>query len=189
MMNDSMSDLLILIVTLGIVVGIGLGALLPLMDSDLMGYNENLDDKSVTQSFEDVGAAQYQGDMNILEAMLTLQVQDEKIPEPRVITKHGGASAGSEILIDGTFKNTLLADTNLLFNDVTNYYKNKNVRDIDKLHTFKPEVMKSRYAFTYYFLDTKISGTPTLEHRLELSMTRGWDNAEGEKKLYTLEAH
>lgn len=158
-----MSDLVLLIILLGVVVGIALGAVLPLMDADLMGYNEKLDDKSVTVSFEDAGSAQYNGEMNIMEALLMLQVQDEKMPEPRIVTVEGGSvTPEGKIEIDGTFKNTLLADTNNLWQDTLKRYG--NIDNVGKGHTFRYE---------YFFLDTKDSGgNPVLEERMELTRVK-----------------
>ena len=84
-MTDGILDITVLILVLGIVLGACFGFVIPIIDNTQMGFDESLDDKSATFMVEDKNSASYTGDMNIVECMLTLCVQDSKVPAPKVL--------------------------------------------------------------------------------------------------------
>lgn len=85
-MTDGVLDLLAMILVLAIVVAIGFGLILPLMGVELMGYDENLSDKSIVSD----NATNYElfeeKDFNFEELILITQVQDSEIPKPFKLT-------------------------------------------------------------------------------------------------------
>lgn len=162
-MREGMTDLVILIIALGIVLGIAFKAILPVMSETQMNYTEKLDDKSISMSFEDVGASTYTGELNVYEAMLMMQVQDEKMAEPRIVKVEG---ASNVITIDGTYKNVLYTATNVLWNDLKLRYGS----DFNKMNS--DGTFAHTYSFDYYFNVINVNGVPTLDERIELRQVR-----------------
>ncbi len=98
-MTDGVLDLLAMILVLAIVVAIGFGLILPLMGVELMGYDENLSDKSIVSE----SATDYElftkKDFSAEELVLITQVQDEGMPLPRAF------SVGNKIIdVESTYK-------------------------------------------------------------------------------------
>lgn len=98
-MTDGILDLLAMILVLAIVVAIGFGLILPLMNTELMGYNDNITDKSIiteSKNTYDVGTKK---DLSAAELVLITQVQDEGMPKPRAFSING-----SMIEVESTYK-------------------------------------------------------------------------------------
>lgn len=155
-MREGMSDLVILILLLAICIGVGFSAMVKVLDSQEMGYDETLEDKSISNSSVSSADDLYTGDMNLYEALLTLQVQDEKMDFPRDIYVHGTSEC--TISVDGTYKNVLLANTLAFYNTVKGKWGNSP---------------NNYYNFVYKFDEiTKPDGTIVLEDKYELVKTK-----------------
>jgi len=89
-MSDGMLDIVLLIIVLAIVIGVSFSLIIPLTNTDSMGYNETLRDKSVVNDVRDGSVAETDIEPKKKlyrphEVILLLHVQDEKMPQPRAL--------------------------------------------------------------------------------------------------------
>lgn len=85
-MTDGILDLLSMILVLAIVVAIGFGLILPLVDTELMGYNEDINDKSIIVESKNNYTVGEKAGLSAEELVLISQVQDEGMPKPRTFS-------------------------------------------------------------------------------------------------------
>lgn len=132
-MREGMSDLVILILLLGISFGVAFSSLIKVIDTQKMGYNETLEDKSISKSSVSSADDLYTGDMNLYEALLTLQVQDEKMDYPRTISIDDTCILN----VDGVYKNVLLTNTVAFYNAANKRWGNSTSNTYNFVYTFK----------------------------------------------------
>ena len=82
---EDMFDLLIFILLLGMSLGIGFSAIIPLTKDNIMYYSQELEDKTAMQFVGEDIESEYDTSLTRLEAVLMTQVQDYCMPLPRRI--------------------------------------------------------------------------------------------------------
>lgn len=106
-MTDGILDFLAMILVLAIVIGIGFGFILPLMNTELMSYNEDINDKSILNHSQNYYEKPEKKGITAEEIVLISQVQDEGMPSPRTIIVDDGTEYSTNdklIEIESTYK-------------------------------------------------------------------------------------
>ena len=85
-MTDGALDLLVLILCLAILIPIGAGTIIPLVDEYNISQNVEIGDKTSPVLKGELNATNYDANLTALEVVLTTQVQDYCMPKPRKLS-------------------------------------------------------------------------------------------------------
>ena len=104
-MAEGMLDTVLMILVLAIVVGLAFSLILPLINSDMMGFNEQLQDKGVVldkRSGEVMGTSLEPEPItyDARGVVLTVHVQDENMPKPKAIQ----VGSNPKIVVESVYK-------------------------------------------------------------------------------------
>ncbi len=140
-MIDGILDLLIAILVLAIVLGFAFGLILPLVDNDMMKYDESITDKAVLETIKEYddfaigNQVPLQPTMTAQEIILMTQVQDTNMPKPRAY------KIGADVLeVTSTYKLVVREIGIELWGKLPNLAGNYTIEyDFDTVEGFKIE--------------------------------------------------
>lgn len=131
-MTDGMLDLVVMILILAVVISISMSLIMPALDSSKAMVEQTSYDKTVYKSEGEIVdlTAGYDGTLSRAEVLLTIQIIDWGMPEPRLLKVEDKNGNVVEIPITSTYKSDVDGYTNIVKSSINGLSSNTRYKCI-----------------------------------------------------------